>query len=115
MDIRGNFERQPLNVFNPQTNREATVGRPDTKPDDVILGWLLPFNNCTVEVNGLNFRGAPRFENWRRSLLPYELRWCSALLSISDCLLVLKYVRKPVGCVLYSCVLCDALVGVVRS
>lgn len=80
----------PLNVFDSESNRLGTVGRPDPTPDDVIMGWLVPYNRNTDELNGLSFRKASRVENWRRPLLPYELRWCSAWLSISESLLVLK-------------------------
>ena len=90
VDVRTNANNQPANVFHPDANRLATVGRPDPTPDDVIMGWLVPYNSVSTELNGLSFRNTQRVENWRRALLPYELRWCSAWMSMSDSLIVLK-------------------------
>ena len=87
--MRPNAARLPLDMFNPAANQAASVGLPDPTPDDVLLGWFLPFNSTVMEVNGISFRGAARFLNWR-ALLPYELRWVSAWLSISNTLTVLK-------------------------
>ncbi len=92
IDVRPNACRLPLDVFDPTANQRATVGLPDPTPDDVIMGWFLPFNETVSELNGIVFREEERFYNWRRALLPYELRWLSAWLSVSSTLLVLKYV-----------------------
>lgn len=92
IDVRPNACRLPLDMFDPVANQMATVGLPDPTPDDVIMGWFLPFNETVSELNGIVFREEERFYNWRRALLPYELRWLSAWLSVSSTLLVLKYV-----------------------
>jgi hypothetical protein len=90
IDVRPNKSRLPLDMFDPHANKNASVGLPDPTPDDVLMGWMLPFNDTVMEVNGISFRSAERFLNWRRALLPYELRWVSAWLSISNTLTVLK-------------------------
>jgi hypothetical protein len=95
LDVRPNASRLPLNMFDPMTNQRGSVGMPDPTPDDVIMGWFLPFNQAVVELNGVLFRERDRFDCWRRALLPYELRWCSAWLGVSTTLLVLKYGPLP--------------------
>jgi hypothetical protein len=90
LDVRANSDRTPLNVFDPLANKLGTVSQPVPKPDHVILGWLIPFNSVTTTLNGVSFRGEQRYEIWRRAIVPYELRWIAAWLSVSDCLLVLK-------------------------
>ncbi len=90
LDVRCNTDRLPLDVFDPESNQLGAVSRAEPKPDHVIMGWLIPFNSVTTTLNGVSFREQDRYEIWRRSIIPYELRWISAWLSVSDCLLVLK-------------------------
>lgn len=90
VDARANSLLQPINMYSPAAARDGNVGLPSPAPDDALVGYLLPLNESTRRLNGIDMRHARRYQIWRRPFLTYELRWMSRELALCDQLVSLK-------------------------